>query len=162
VLQLLLLLTLLLPSTPPANDAGVFPYIPTPHASAAPLQPGETLTIAIDVYGTLDEATLVTVTVDIDPRLVVDGYAAAGTAVDAGRARCSGAGPVVCEVPVRRWQPAGIVVSALLPGGAWPCTPLVITATAEAGDLIGTVMREQPIAGAGTCTTVALPAIGGP
>lgn len=162
---LLLLLTLLttpLPPLPlPVNDAGVFVYIPQPRLEAPPAVPGAPLTVAIDVYATLDTAALVTVTVDLDPRLVVQHYAAAGTAVEAGRARCSGAGPIVCEVPVKRWQPAGIAIIALLPGGAWPCDPLQLSATAVAGDLTGSVTREQTIVGAAACSTTALPFIGG-
>jgi hypothetical protein len=159
---LALLGSLLLPTPLRASDdAGVFPYIPTPHAFADPAVPGERFQVNVDVYGTLDVAELVTVTLDLDPRLQVHRYAAAATAVEAGRARCAGAGPVVCTIPVKRWQPATMVVEVLLPGGVWPCEPLQLVATAATAELTGTVTREHPIGGAEACSTTTLPYIGG-
>jgi hypothetical protein len=161
-LALLALLGSLLHPTPlRASDAGVFPYIPSPHAFAEPAVPGELFQVNVDVYGTLDAAELVTVTLDLDPRLQVQRYAAVATAVEGGRAKCSGAGPVICTVPVKRWQPAGMVVEVLLPGGVWPCEPLQLVATAATAELTSTVTRERTITGAEACTTTALPYIGG-
>lgn len=170
ILPLLLSLALLTPPSPPPDpagalppDAGVYAYILAPLPGEAPAAPGETWLVEAHVYATIDAPTLVTVTLDLDDRLWVERYAAAGIAIEAGPARCAGVGPVVCTVPVRRWQPAVVVAEVRLPGGAWPCGDLALTATAVAdGTPSATVTRTRPVAGGAACTTVALPYVEAP
>lgn len=140
------------PSLP--AEAGTFVYIRQPTAAAEPVAAGAAWTVEVSVYATVDEATPITVTVQLDPRLELVRRAAFGQA--GGRVQCVGAFDVTCVIPVKRWSEGYVLLEVTTRADAWPCAPLWISAESAAPGLApDAVTRERALIGAERC--VALP-----
>lgn len=135
---------------PPAEPPTLAAYIRDPSPIAPPAAPGEPWRVEVSVYSTSDETVPATVTVILDPRLRLDGYAALGQA--GGRVVCAPGGPLACVIPVRRWAEGYLVLTVSTAEDVWPCGPLTIAADVAAPGLAPAVVtRDRAIVGAEHC-----------